>query len=745
MTFTSFYEQPLRQIFAEAAEINRRSRVSSRNPVTSAAPKKAFSNAPAKVAQLNTNSTVHKVVDSSLAGIDGLQRQIKVARSISNVTSAPIVTLAAAPGAVEPREAVIDQGLERIKAAHSPPLWVAPVVTISAAPVVVEPQEAVIDRGLERIKAAHSAPLPSTPIGKGLAVPVIGSQRSSVDRGLERIKAAHSPPPPVASVKATQAILVVEPQAAAPKKVVPIESVKFAQDGNIKTGVNDGLDRIKAACSSSDVPVTPTLPINVCKFFLSRNGCKYEDNCPSFHDYDALIRCKEQWAASDAKKLEQVRSNQQLAYTQKVLALKSNNAKVSIVVATPSKSSLKETTKKRSASKGYRSPRGYHRKHCLFSHENLPSEEPEKLIDDTIPGEVQIPKCPKAMLRKRKASKASKAPVVKVTEPEPEATLPVLKPIVWANNPYLGDEDYCDNAIWQIFGKPCPTKEEAIKWCQEMQSNGNFKHFTLDDIIRWARAMDISDRDEFLTHIGYIPGILERFEPRVQLYIERLRAKYDAEEARPKYDTFHCFGKLPPELCLKIWGFAARTGRTLTVSLNKKQIHTSEGPGIFIRQLGSGGSPLWYVNKQSQAASMMDKYCGYYFGCDYFSPRFDTLFLNDSAASLNLFTSQIALWRGNVIQRLSFPHYQLCNVTYMPRFAADLLEAFPSLIRIEFWLSDGDYYSKYLKKSASVIQKANTAIAQAYGVRVGVKPPRVRFAIVPEERALEIGIGGGLW
>ncbi|KAF7861842.1 hypothetical protein EAF04_007724 [Stromatinia cepivora] len=744
MTFTSFYEQPLRQILAEVVEINRRNRAFSRNPITSAAPNKVFSNAPAKVAQLNTDSTVHEVVDSSLAGIDRVQRRIKAARFTSNVTSAPIVTLAAAPGAVEPREAVIDQGLERIKAAHSPPLPSTPIGTGLAVPAI-RPQRASVDQGLERIKAAHS-PLPAiAPGGIALAVPVAGPQRASVDREIERIKAAHSPPPPVASVKATQAILVVEPQGAAPEKVLPIDSVKFAQDGTIKTNRNDGLGRIKAACSSSDVPITPTLPIRVCKFFLSRNGCKYENNCRSFHDYDALIRRREQWAATDAKKLEQVRSNQQLAYTQKVLALKSNNAKVSIVVATPSKPSLKETIKKRSACKDYRSPRGCHRKHCLFSHENLPSEEPEKLIDDTIPGEVQIPKCPKAMLRKRKASKASKAPVVKVTEPEPEAALPILKPIVWADNPYLGDRDYCGNAIWQIFGKPCPTKEEAIEWCQEMQSNGNFKHFTLDDIIRWARAINISDRDEFLTHIGYIPGIFERFEPRLQLYIKRLRAKYDAEEARPKYDTFHCFGELPNELCLKIWGFAVRIGRTLTVSLNKKKIHSSEGPGLFIRQSGSGGSPLWYVNKQSQKASMMDKHCGYYFGCDYFSPRFDTLFLNDSAASLNLFTSQIALWRGNVVQRLSFPHYQLCNVTYMPRFAADLLKAFPSLIRIEFWLSDGDYYSKYLKKSASVIQKANTAIVQAYGVRVGIKPPRVRFAIVPEERAAEIGIGGGLW
>ncbi|CAD6447527.1 d6ca60dd-a28e-442f-ae7f-57577725cdab [Sclerotinia trifoliorum] len=714
MTFTSFYEQPLRQILAEVVEINRRNGVFSRDPVTSAAPKRAFSNAPAKVAQLNTDSTVHKVVDSPLAGFDHVQRQIKAARSA--------------------------------------PVWVAPVVIVSAAPSVVEPREAIADQGIELGNAAHFPPLPTRPIRTGLATPVVRSKRSSVDRGLERIKAVHSPPPLVASAKATQAIPVVELQAAAPNKVAPIESVKFAKDGNIKIGADKGLDRIKAACTSFDVPVPPTLSNKACKFFLSRNGCRYEDNCPLFHDYDALNKRREQWVANDAKKLEQVRSDKQPGYTQKALALQSNNARVSMVVTASSKSFLKETVKKRSACNDYRSSRGCHRKHCLFSHESLPSQEPEKLIDDTIPGEVQIPKFPRTMIRKRNASKASKAykaPVVKFTEPEPEpepeATLPGLESIVWANNPHLGDEKYCDSAIWKIFGKPCPAKEEAIEWFQEMHSNGNLKHFTFGDIIRWARSMCISDRDEFLTHIGYMPGILESFEPRVQLYIERLRAKYDAEKARPKYDTFHCFDKLPNELCMKIWGFAARAGRTLTASINKKQIYTSDGPGLFIRHLGSGGSPLWYVNKQSQKASMMDKHCGYYFGCDYFSPSFDTLFLNDSAESLNSFTSQIVLWRGNVVQRLSFPHYQLCNVTCLRRFAADLLKAFPGLIRIEFWLSDGEYYSKYLKKSASIIEKANAAIVQAYGVRVGVKPPRVRFVMVPEKRALEIGIGGGLW
>ncbi|APA08659.1 predicted protein [Sclerotinia sclerotiorum 1980 UF-70] len=712
MTFTSFYEQPLRQIFAEVAEIKRtaRSRIISRDPVTSAAPKKAFSNAPTKVSQHQTNSTVHKVVNSSLAGSGQVQRQIKTAPST--------------------------------------PVCVSTVATVSAAPLVVEPQKAIVDQGLERIKAAHFSPLPRRSIRTDLAVPVVGSRRSSVDPGLERIKAAHSASSPVASVKATQAILETEPQAAASNNVAPIESIKFAKDSNIKTGVDNGLDRIKAACPSPDVPVTPTVPIKVSKFFLTRNGCKYEDNCPSSHNYDAPTRRKEQWAANDAKKLQQVRSKQQLAYTQKALALKSNNSKVSSAVTASSKSSSKETIKKRSACKDYWSPRGCHRKRCPFPHENLTSQEPEKLIDDAVPGEVQILKCPNAILRKRnanKASKASKASVVQFTESEPETALPCSEPILWANNPHLSDGKYCDSAIWKIFGKPCPTKEEAIEWFQEMHSSGNLEHFPFGDIIIWANAMCILNTDEFLTHIGYMPGIFENFGPREQLYIERLRTKYDAEKAKPKYDTFHCFDKLPNELCMKIWGFAVRAGRTLTVSFNKKQIYTSKGPGLFIRHLRSGGSPLWCVNKQSQKASMMDRHCGYYFGCDYFSPGFDTLFLNDSAESLNAFTSQIALWRGNVVQRLSFPHYQLCNATCLRRFAADLVKAFPGLIRIEFWLSDGEYHSKYLKKSASVIEKANAAIVQAYGARVGVKPPRVRFITIPEKRALEIGIGGGLW
>ncbi|KAF7950237.1 hypothetical protein EAE96_007528 [Botrytis aclada] len=744
MSPCSFYEPPLRQTLSETVKFSRREKAL-HDAIMSATSSKILSDIALDVPQIDfVEATPTLNEPSQEAGIDRALRQIQTARKlIGYKESAPNATVSVIPmktkkcGTVP---AVADAGLDRIRAAHS-------ICDVADSPVEAS-------RRVFRSKEAISnddVPLAPVRLKVRSSVPVATDKRLDQIKDAQFISDVTDP-----QVKASQ--VIVGSEEAVSNDAVPLVPVKSEEHNAVK-GTNDvGLDRIKAALctpdvtdssvkvanSTSDVAVSP---VKVCRYFLSPKGCRNKNDCQSFHDHDARAKLRQERAANNVKKkLEQVHTNQQTSYTREVLGLKSNNSIIPVAVAKPSKPSPKSSPKKRRpACKNFHSPDGCVKKNCPFSHEEL-----EKLIDDTVPGEApefsnsQVPKCPKAMLRKRKAKKSSNATVVKTSEPE--QIFSAVKPIVWEGNPNLGDEAYCTSAILQIFGKFAPTKEEAIEWCKEMGANRNFQHFTnLDNLTMWSRAINLNT-DEFLTYIGYLPDIPVKFDFKMQLRIKKLRAAYEAELARPKYNTFHCFDDLPNELCMKIWGFAVRSGRTLTVSLNQDTIFAEGGPGLFKRRRGTPPSPLWLVNKQAQNACMLDTSCAFYFGCDYFSSRFDTLFLNDSAENVNLYATQIAHWRGNVVQRLSFPHYRLCDVTDMRRFASSLYKAFPNLIRLEFSLSDGDHWSKYREKASKVVEVADTEIAKVYKRRgADIKLPRVRFVLVPEEQAMGMGIGGIGW
>ncbi|KAF5870570.1 uncharacterized protein Bfra_009959 [Botrytis fragariae] len=747
MSFSSFYDQPLRQILSEVIKLSRREKARHDANIL-ATSSKALPDIALEIPQIDFDNATPKVNEPSLVGIDRALRQIENARkllefkeSATNGTVSVIPIKTKKYGTVP---AVADAGLDRIRAAHS-------ISDITDSPI--EASRRVF--GSEETISNDAVPL----------VPVKSKARNSVpvatDVGLHQIKDAQFTSDVTDPQKASQ--VIVGSEEAVSNEAISIVPVMFEEHSAVTVATDVGLDRIKAALCTPDVTDSSVKvanstcdvavsPVKVCKYFLSRRGCRYKHNCQSFHDHNAMANPREQWAANDAKnKLQQVRTNQQTAFMREVLALKSNNANIPVAVAKPSKLSPERSLKKkRPACKNFQSSVGCVRKNFPFPH-----DEPEKLIDDTVPGELlevsntisssQVPKYPKAILHKRKTKKKSpKATVVKTSEPE--QVFSAAKPIVWGGNPNLGDEAYCTRAILQIFGKFAPTKEEAIEWCKEMGVNRNFRHFNnFDNLTMWGRAINLNT-DEFLIHIGYLPEIPVQFTFKMQLYIKELRAAYEAEQARPKYDTFHRFDDLPNELCMKIWGFAVRSGRTLTVSLNRDTIYTEGGPGLFKRRRGTSPSPLWLVNKQAQKACMLDKSCAFYFGCDYFSSRFDTLFLNDSAENFNLYATQIAQWRGNVVQRLSFPHYRLCDITDMRLFATSLYKAFPNLIRLEFSLSDGEYWSKYREKAHKVVEGADTEIAKVYKRRgANIKLPRVRFVLVPEEQAMGMGIGGIGW
>lgn len=514
------------------------------------------------------------------------------------------------------------------------------------------------------------------------------------------------------------------------------------------------------------------------------------------------MNLQQQRASEDSKrKLDAVRAKQQLAYSKEALALKSNDAAANSVVnlptkvaltirtnsptakpsvnlaakevltvknghrkanstdnyasklaraeavATPSNAFPKAPMKKRWPCRRYHSLSGLsgcHQENCQYLHEDLPSKEPEKLIDDTVPGEVLQISNP-IPFKPNNPHKIKNPIAVKVAEPTKSGEPVELPPIVWAGNTSLSNLSFCINSLWQIFGTREPTKKQAIEWCQKMNSDGHFKHFTNRELVNWSKAIGLGTTEDFCIFIGSLPGISQRFDHMTQLEFKKLRAAYDAEEARPKYDTFHCFGRLPNELAVKIWGFAHQAGRELRVTLNRKPILSRKGPGIFVRH--SPPSPLWYTCKQSMEACMLDTQCAYYFGCDYFAPNVDTLFFDTSPEYLHRFKDQVRLWRGKVVQRLSL-HYHLVRTTIlnMETFANDLLTAFPGIIRLELLLADTEYNAKYIGGTTQLIEMLDKAVSHAYNHRAGGKDvPRVRLMMIPEARAKEMGINYGFW
>ncbi|RAL67064.1 hypothetical protein DID88_007844 [Monilinia fructigena] len=532
----------------------------------------------------------------------------------------------------------------------------------------------------------------------------------------------------------------------APTKVVPVVTAQVAPTKAISTvpvrvvpvftapatprvvksqpvRIDPGLQRLMDASSTGTDSVAPVVTVpavrkQACRDFLSVHGCKYKRNCKFTHDHAALAKLKELWAAEKAqKKLEQVRSKQQVTYTKEVLAAKSPNltinpvvkrdTKVSVAAAPPLKPHPKILIDKKPLCKAFHSPWGCIKKHCLFTHEVLP------------PKNLRVPTGPKLISNKpQNTGKLSKATVVKVGNPE--KILPFNYSIVWKGNPNLGCASYCGKTVWKIFGEPQPSKKQIKEWCREMHTNGNFKHFTEQQLFIWKFQLGLSMAD-FSGYIASLPGVFERLCPATtQNYVRKAKAAFDAEEARPKYDTFPHFSEFPCELRIKVWNYAIQSGRTVDVILNQGTIHDETGgPGIFKRK--SPPSPFWFTTKECEEISKLDEDCRTLFGADYFSPDFDTLHFRDDEKNLYRFASRIRLWDCGRVRRLSMPWYRFHQSSCMKDLATNLIEAFPALTDIKLLLSDSDYHKKDVPKAPHVVEKAELAMRKACEGRFGLK------------------------
>ncbi|KAA8565719.1 hypothetical protein EYC84_009560 [Monilinia fructicola] len=530
----------------------------------------------------------------------------------------------------------------------------------------------------------------------------------------------------VVSFAPTKVVPVVTAQVAptkvvstAPVKIVPVFTAP-ATPGVVKSQavrINPGLQRLMDAASTGTDSVVPVVTVpavrkQACRDFLSVNGCRYKRRCKFTHDHAALAKLKERWAAEKAqKKLEQVRSKQQVNYPKEVLAAKDQNltinpvvkrdTKVSVAAAPLLKPHPKPLTDEPRPCKAFHSSWGCIKKNCLFTHEVLPPKHP------------RVPTGPKLISNEpQNTGEFSKATVVKAGNPE--MILPFQKSIVWKGNPNLGCASYCDEITWKIFGQSQPSKEQ-IKACL---------------ICLWLT---------FLATLHLLPGVFERLCPATQNYVRKAKAAFDAEEARPKYDTFPRFSELPCELRIQVWLYAIQRGRTVDVILNQGTIHDERGgPGIFKRK--SPPSPFWLINKECEEISMRDEDCTTLFGADYFSPDFDTLHFRDDEKDLHRFASRIRLWDCGRVQSLSMPWYRFHKASCMKTLATDLIEAFPGLTDIKLLLSDSDYHKKDVPKAPRVVEKAELALRKACEGRVGLKKPSVTFAMMAEAEAVKAGV-----
>ncbi|KAB8293941.1 hypothetical protein EYC80_009414 [Monilinia laxa] len=529
----------------------------------------------------------------------------------------------------------------------------------------------------------------------------------------------------------------------APTKVVPVVTAPATPRlvKSLPVRIDPGLQRLMNASSTGTDSVAPVITVpavrkQACRDFLSVNGCKYKRNCKFTHDHAALAKLKERWAAEKAqKKLDQVRSMQQVTYTKEVLAAKGQNltinpvvkrdTKVSVAAAPPLKPHAKILTDKKPLCKAFHSPWGCIKKHCLFTHEVLPPKNLRvstglKLISNNH----------------QNTGKLSKATVVKVDHPE--KILPFYYSIVWKGNPNLGCASYCGKTVWKIFGEPQPSREQVKQWCRDMHTNGNFKHFTEHQLFIWKVQLGLSMAD-FSGYIASLPGVFERLCPATQNYVRKAKFAFDAEEARPKYDIFPHFSELPCELRIQVWKYAIQSGRTVDVILNQGTIHDEPGgPGIFKRK--SAPSPFWFTTKECEEISKLDEDCQTLFGADYFSSDFDTLHFRDDEKNLHRFASRIRLWDCGRVRSLSMPWYRFDKSSCMKDLAADLIEAFPGLTDIKLLLSDSDYHKKDVPKAPRVVEKAELAMQKACEGRFGLKKPTVTLVMMAKAEAVRIGV-----
>ncbi|KAM3079505.1 hypothetical protein ACMFMG_005926 [Clarireedia jacksonii] len=316
---------------------------------------------------------------------------------------------------------------------------------------------------------------------------------------------------------------------------------------------------------------------------------------------------------------------------------------------------------------------------------------------------------------------------------------PVVKEIQWKNNLQLSDRSFAINSLWAIFGTDSPSIKQIETWCSEMGSQGNFKYFSRAALENWFEVLQLNDTQKVMLIL--LPYVPEKINPSCRGYVMRIKNQYESEQAKPKYNTFFKFAELPNEICIKIWQFTHRFGRTVKVHFNHTfNPHDHERNPLFKRL--TPPNPLWQTTKQSRQSAMLDKRCCYRFS-DYFSYDFDTLFLADSAARFNQYKGWIDPSDCKTLRRLQFHYYDVRDCTDLNTWADDVA-IFRNLRTLDIVLSDAKEEQRHLVKAKQMLPLVEKAIKNAYKY-YGNTPPGVKVLALEPEKAKELGIVWSFW
>jgi hypothetical protein len=316
---------------------------------------------------------------------------------------------------------------------------------------------------------------------------------------------------------------------------------------------------------------------------------------------------------------------------------------------------------------------------------------------------------------------------------------PEVKEIQWKNNPQLADPSFAMNSLWAIFGTDRPSIKQIETWCSEMGSQGNFKYFSKYALQNWFEVLGLNDTQRAMLII--LPYVPEKINPSCRGYVMRIKNEYEREQAKPKYNTFYKFAELPNEICVKIWQFTHRFGRTVKVSFNLRfDPRDHERHPLFTRL--TPPSPLWQTSVQSRASAMLDRRCCYRYS-DYFSYDLDTLFIADSAARLNQYSGWIDDSDRKTLRHLQFHYYNVRDCKNLETWANDVA-IFRNLKTLDIVISDAKEEHKYYVRAQEMLPLVERTINKAYKY-YGNKPPKVKVLALGSEKAKELGIEYSFW
>jgi hypothetical protein len=272
-----------------------------------------------------------------------------------------------------------------------------------------------------------------------------------------------------------------------------------------------------------------------------------------------------------------------------------------------------------------------------------------------------------------------------------------------------------------------------------MGSQGNFKHFSKYALENWFEVLGLNDTQRAMLIV--LPWVPEKMNPSCRGYVMRIKSEYEREQAKPKYNTFFKFAELPNEICVKIWQFTHRFGRTVKVRFNVCFDPLDHERKPLFKRL-TPPNPLWETCEQSRQSAMLDRRCCYRYS-DYFSYDFDTLFIADNAQRLHQFRDWIHDSDRKTLRRLQFHYYDVRDAKDLEVWAQDVA-VFRYLTTLDIIISDAKEEHKHYLKAKELLPYVERLIKKAYKLN-GHTPPRINVLALNPQKAEEVGITYSFW